>query len=277
MLTRRERLRKAYKVVWHQLIVRETHAVPVFIFGEMRSGTNMLTDCLDRTMRTAIFNETDSEAFDSYVLRDNQVIVNLVNRSKATHVVFKSLADSGRAIELLELFPSSKALWLFRNYEDVVNSALRKWTQHRTYLSYILEDPDKAGWRATNLPQSLLRTIREHYERGLDDASARALIWYFRNRLYFEQGLDSRPNVRLIRYEDLVQNPGTELRQVCRFLHLPMRDSYFKNVSQRSIRRNPPPKIDDDVAALCGKALQDLIAHLDSAAAAEERQEGTGT
>lgn len=264
MLTRKERLRKIYKSTWQKLVVREHRAIPVFILGEMRSGTNMLTDCLDRCLATDTYNENNEHAFDAYALRDDSTIVDLVSKSRATHVVFKSLADSSRALELLELFPNSKAVWIFRNYEDVVNSAIKKWKEHNTYLAYILHDPATAAWRGRNLPDALVNLIRDHYERGIDDTSARALIWYVRNRLFFEQRLDSNARVRLIRYENLAQEPKREFQRVFDFLELPLHDSYLTEVSTRSIRRDPAPVIDAAIERLCDGLFEDLKSRLEA-------------
>lgn len=267
MITRQEKFRKFYKAVWHAAAVRAANPVPVFVFGEMRSGTNMLTDCLDRSMQTVTYNESDDDAFRDYALLDNQKIAALINSAKGSHVTFKSLADSARAVELLDLFPSAKAIWIFRNFDDVVNSAMRKWTEHRAYLAYIIENPEKAAWRAMNLPPSLVELIKTHYARGVDDTSARALIWYVRNSLYFEQGLDVSDRVQLVRYEYLAQNPREEFERAFGFLGLPLSESYYEEVSVRSISRDPAPNIDPEIKGLC----QGLFDQLD---ALTKRQQG---
>ncbi|MEL7187118.1 MAG: sulfotransferase [Pseudomonadota bacterium] len=255
MITRTEKTRKFVKAIWHRLAVRDVRSTPVFILGEMRSGTNMLTDCLDRCWRTATYNESDDDAFVGYALRDDETVMQLVQKSRANFVVFKSLADLARARELLRLFPDAKVVWIFRNYQDVVNSAMRKWTEHNKYLSYILNDPERAGWRAKNLPKSLIEKIRLHYERGISDTSARALIWYVRNSMFFEQSLDSAPNVCLVRYEDLAQSPDQEFDRIFQFLNLPLSRAYYSRVSTRSIRRDKSPEVDGEIARLCEDLL----------------------
>jgi hypothetical protein len=264
LITRKEKARKLLKTIWQRIVVREAHAIPVFVFGEMRSGTNMLTDCLDRSMRTAIYNETDDEAFEDYVLRSNDVVGRMIERSRASHVVFKALADSSRAIELMRVFPATRAIWIFRNYQDVVNSAMRKWTEHKKYLAYILDDTEEAGWRSANLPKSLIEIIDYHYGRNIDDTSARALIWYVRNSLFFEQNLQTMEKVQLVRYENLVRAPNIEFERIFHFLGLPLQGSYFEAVSAGSISRDAAPKIDSQVAEICdelhGRLVDQLLA-----------------
>lgn len=223
----------------------------------------MLTDCLDRSLKTATYNESDEQAFQGYALRENEIIRGLVEKSRASHVVFKSLADSSRAVELLQLFPSAKVVWIFRNYQDVVNSAMKKWTEHNKYLSYILHEPEKAGWRATNLTSSLLELIRFHYDRDISDTSARALIWYVRNSMFFEQSLDTNSRACLVRYEDLTRLPETEFERIFRFLDLPLSDSFYGRVSTKSIRRDEAPVIDAAITGICDELQQKLISQLE--------------
>ena len=105
MLTKRDKIRKRWKKAIGLFKSRTRSPVPVFIFGEMRSGTGMLTECLDRSLSTEVSNETDEEAFDGYALRADSIIESLISKSSSRHVV---------------------------------NSALRKWTEHNKYLHYIL-------------------------------------------------------------------------------------------------------------------------------------------
>lgn len=245
-------------------MVRAVDPTPVFVCGEMRSGTNMLTNCLDSCWQTAAFNESDDDAFTGYALKSDEVISGLVKKSKASHVVFKSIADSSRADELIELFPSAKIVWIFRDYQDVVNSAMKKWTEHNKYLSYVLHEPEKAGWRSQNLPESLLQMIRLHFDRGISDTSARALIWYVRNSMFFEQELARYENVLLVRYEKLAREPGHEFERIFRFLKLPLRNLYYDRVSTRSIRRDSTPQIDDTIREICDQLQAKLISQLES-------------
>ena len=260
MLTKKEKLRKFAKRIRHAAVVRARETTPVFVLGEMRSGTNMLMECFDRSPDTDIFNETDDEAFDGYMLRDLETVAGLIDRSKATHAVFKAIADSARASELLSAFPSARIVWIFRRYEDVVNSAMRKWKEHNRYLEDVLDNPDRAKWRATNVSDESKAIVREHYERGLSEESARALIWYLRNRPFFEQSLMDRSEVYLINYEDLVTDPKSHLTGVLHFVNLTFRSGLVEHVSPKSIGRNDPPKIDRQVHSLCQGLFDELSA-----------------
>ena len=227
----------------------------MFLLGEMRSGTNMLTECFDHTPGTEIFNEHDDAAFEGYELRDLETTRQLIARSPGSHVVFKSIADSARADELLATFPSARVIWIYRRYQDVVNSALRKWKQHNEYLRLIVESPDEARWRARNLSDEQLAIIRHHYGRQLSEASARSLIWYVRNLAFFAQNLDRRDDVMLINYEHLVSDPPDELARALKFVGLPFGRKSFSHVNMDSINRDPSHEIDSEIAALCDQLM----------------------
>jgi hypothetical protein len=260
MLTRREKLRKKLKTLRRALRPRRGPAVPVLILGEMRSGTNMLADCFDNCMSADVYHESDEDAFVDYELRPLPEIRRLIADSNGTHAVFKPIADSNRALELLEAIPGTRVIWIYRRYQDAVNSALEKWTEHREYLRLILEEPGKARWRARNLDAADLALIRKHYTSTLTDPSARALIWYIRGRCYFKQELQQRSDVMLINYEELVTNPREHLRAAFDFAALPFEDRYYEHVATSSIRKRPDPEIAPEIAALCDALTEQFAA-----------------
>lgn len=262
MLTRREKLHKKLKTLRRALRARRGPAIPVLILGEMRSGTNMLADCFDNCVSADVYHESDDDAFIDYELRPLPEIRRLIAKSNGTHVVFKPIADSNRALELLEEIPGARVIWIYRRYQDAINSALEKWTEHREYLRLILEEPQKARWRAVGLNADDLALIRKHYTRELTDASARALIWYIRGRRYFTQQLQQRSDVMLINYEELVTNPREHLRAAFDFVALPFQDSYYQHVATSSIRKRPDPQIAPEIATLCDALTQQFAAAL---------------
>ena len=275
MLTKRERIRKSAKNLRNRLAPSRGPARAVFLLGEMRSGTNMLTECFDSTPGTEIFNENDEAAFDGFELRDLETIRGLVAGSRASHVVFKAIADSARATTLLDEFPGSRVIWIYRRYQDVVNSALRKWHQHNDYLRMILEDPARARWRAVNLDVEDVGVVRRLYSKGLSEASARSLIWWLRNSAFFRQELHGRDAVLLINYEHLVSRPTEELQRALLFAGLPFGRDSFSHVTTDSVSRDPPREIDPEVRELCDAMKARLDAARASAPPASQRAQLT--
>jgi hypothetical protein len=251
MLTRREKLRKGWKTFRRAWRFGRAPAMPVLIFGEMRSGTNMLDECFDKSLSADVYHEYDDEAFVGYELRPLPEIRRLIERSNGTHAVFKPIADSNCADDLLDGLPGARAIWIYRRYQDAVNSALDNFREHREYLRLIIEEPAKARWRARGLNSEDLALIRKHYTPQLPDPSARALIWYIRGRCYFTQQLQERSEVMLINYEQLVTRPREQLRAAFEFVGLAFQDRYFEHVATSSIRKRPDPEIAPEIAALC--------------------------
>ncbi|MFQ5462385.1 MAG: sulfotransferase [Phycisphaerae bacterium] len=259
MLTTKARVAKTVRRVRQRLTGMRGHAVPAFVLGAQRSGTNMLMDVLGRCPYVEAFNETDPEAFDHYRLKPPASLVALVERSFARVALFKPICDSQKARVLLDVFPDGKVVWIYRDYRDVVNSALRQFQDHTKYLHYVLHEPDVAGWRLENVSDKSLDLVRQFHARGIDDASARALIWVLRNEQFFQNELDSDDRAMLVRYESLVQDPATEFEALFRFLDLPFDPSCVLRVSPHSINKHASPDIHPEIAALCA----DMTARLD--------------
>ncbi len=253
MLTRKEWIRKNFKRVCRLLDGTPGKGGPVFIFGEQRSGTNMLVNTLDRSRHTECFHETDQEAFDNCVLKARADIGKLVKRSRARKVIFKSIDDCQNAARILDEHDGALGLWIFRRYTDVVNSSLRAFKEHYRYLHYILFEPEIAAWRGENITAENMELIRHYYDKKISDASSRALIWYLRNYQYFQQGLDSDSRVLPVNYERLVENGGEGFRDVFEFLDLPFGRKLSGKVFTSSVGKRPPPDVDPEIEELCGR------------------------
>jgi hypothetical protein len=262
MLPQRERIRKQFKHFLNWLAGPAERTTAVFVFGDQRSGTNMLKECFTRTRSTDVYNESDEDAFDDFMLRPLDTLDRLIDSSHASHVIFKSLADSARARELLAHFADSRAIWIYRNYKDVVNSAVRTthWRSPLENLRITLEEPERARWRRMNLSSEQLDLLRRHYDRGLSDNSARALFWYVRNDLLFSQDLADDPRITLISYESLIAHPDEELHRAWAHVGLTLEPEYHAHFSPRSIGRHPEPEIDEEIDRLAQSMMERLEA-----------------
>jgi hypothetical protein len=85
----------------------------------------------------------------------------------------------------------------------------------------------------------------------VNDASAVALFWYFRNILFFEQGFDADDRVLPVRYEWLVTNPHKGFRRVFDYVGIQYSPRTTAKVFTSSIRKAPPPDIEPRIRALC--------------------------
>ncbi len=224
---------------------------PVFICGMQRSGTNMLIRAFNRHSETECYYENDPEAFDNYVLRDEETIRRLIRRSRAAAVFFKPIADSQHARRMLHAYEGLQIIWLYRWYEDAVNSALRNWKNHFRELEIIFEEPELARWRIEELDEQMWALLRRYYEQRVSDASVRALLWYVRNQHFFRQRLEEEPRVHVLNYERLVEAPGEELEWLCRRIGLRYEPRIAEGIHHRSVRKSPPPEIHPEIRALC--------------------------
>jgi hypothetical protein len=262
VLTRRERLKKVFKGARQRLRRYGGPTVPVFLFGEMRSGTNMLLDCFDASPDTEIFNETDDRAFEDYELRTPIEIERLIVSSPASHVVFKPTADGNTADAIMDGHTGSRGIWIYRNYVDAVNSATERWVQHNEYIRLILEEPEKARWRARNVSPAQVDMLRSHYSRKVSEQSARALIWFLRNSFYFECGLDRRSDIQLVSYEQAVQSPDRHVRRAFEHCGLRFEPAYTRKMFESSVGRLHKPEIDAAIEELCLELLEKFDSRL---------------
>lgn len=198
-----------------------------------------------------MYLENDDDAFDDYRLRCDEKIEHLIKSSRAKIVAFKPIADSQHARVILERFPRSRALWIYRRFDDVVNSALRNFTEHRKYLYYMLHEPDVATWRLENVNDNTLGVIRDFYDAGISDASAAALIWWLRNQHFFAQDLASEDDALIVNYEDMVLKPDATYSAIFRFIGLDFDKVYARMVVDSSVEKHPVQPINSEIRNMC--------------------------
>ena len=233
----------------------------IFIVGAQRSGTNMLVSVLDRSLDIWLFNEFHRAAFQNYRLRSDATIARLIDRATAPVVAFKPLCDSHLTDQFLERFAGSKAIWIYRGYQDTANSAVRNWQGHRKdWVEWIARDDyQRLGWRGERLSDELVSLMKKHYRDEMSREEAAALTWYQRTQLYYQLQLDEDPRVLLVRYESLVTSPAEQFRKIFDFLGCPFDERYIHHVRNSSIDRNSFPAIAPEVKSLC----TDFLARID--------------
>jgi hypothetical protein len=178
------------------------------------------------------------------------VLVATVSASRHRFVVVKPLCDTHRVDDLLALAGAvpGRAVWLWRDVDDRARSEVAKFGPSNVdALRAIAAGTIGDGWQGQRLDPALLD--------GFDLArmtphTGAALFWYLRNSLYFTLGLDRRPDVHLLAYDDLVRAPGPTMRALCDFLGMPFHDRLVAHVESRTPRRRPL-EIDPRVRDLC--------------------------
>lgn len=223
----------------------------VFVAGVQRSGTNMMMDVLEQSYDTDVYHETDNRAFEDYEMRPRTVIHRLVNTSKASVVVIKALCELHEVRQLLDEFAPAKGIWIVRDFADVVNSHLALWTSMPRNLGLIVKDRNAAGWRGRGMSDATHALVKKLYHPDMSNASACALFWYFRNILFFEQGLDRDERVSLMYYESLVTNPAEQFSRLLDFLGIQYSPRITSMVFATSVRKRSPRDIDPAIREIC--------------------------
>ena len=237
---------------------------PVFVGGCHRSGTSMLMDTIEVSPHTWVYHESPYNlAFRDYRLRPLAWIDRLTSWTRARWVVFKPICDAHRMDGILERFPTARVIWPYRSYQDVANSAVRKFgDHHREIIAAIARrDWNWLGWRGERLAPEIVGRITDLYRADMSLEAAAALQWYLRNHFYFELALDKDPRVLLLRYEDLVTTPQEHFRRIFSFVgDCPLDGLNLSEISARSVGKSPFPAIDPEIAALCDELTHRLDA-----------------
>ena len=238
------------------------NAVPVFVVGVQRSGTNMLARGLERSPEFEVRNENDREAFDRFRLRTDPVIRALVERSGQRYVLFKPLIDSHRVPQLLDGLgtPSpGRAIWAYRDVDGRVRSAVAKFGDSNLQALRRIVSGDTSIWQAGALSRERLDLLGSFDLGAMSAESGAAMFWWLRNQLYFDLGLDARSDVALAWYEATVADPETAIGRICAFLDFPYRAELAAHIDRRAAGARRPLSLDPTVRELCD-ALQARLA-----------------
>ncbi len=247
------------KVAW-----RLRHGAPaekrfVFVFGAQRSGTTMLGELLGDSPEIRHYGERSPKAFDQFRLRPLPVIEHLLQSSSQPVMVLKPLMDSHRAAELLQTFPRSKGVWIYRRFEDRVNSSVRTFGEaNLRFMRDFAQGRGLDSWAAQGLEDEDFERIRSHNPASMNPESAAALFWFLRNQLFFRQNLGENPDLRLLSYEQLVTDPVSTIRDLCKFLECRHFPRMTARVHAASLGKSPPPPVSPALRDLCTDLYEKL-------------------
>jgi hypothetical protein len=243
---------------------RPNGGIPVLVVGLQRSGTNMLVRGLERAPEVEVYNENSRVAFWRFRLRPDPVIRGLIDHSRHPYVLLKPLSDSHRTAELLDGLGTrepGRALWVYRSVDGRTRSALAKFGDaNLRALREIAAGGGRHRWEAQMLSQDSLQLLATFDWTRMDAASAAALFWVVRNRLYFELGLDRRSDVLLVSYDAALHDPESQVRRICAFLGFPYRAQLAAHIEPRPPATPGPLEIHPRVRACC----EELSARLEA-------------
>ncbi|HEB86958.1 MAG TPA: sulfotransferase [Gammaproteobacteria bacterium] len=268
---------KAHRLVSRMLVkahaaIQGVEKTPVFVVGTQRSGTTLLIDILGKSPLCQTFHEVDDRAMQDVRLRDEPVIKQLIQDDGHPLLIFKPINDSQYSEAFINTYDNSRIVWLYRDYNDVVNSALVKWAEwQKKIVLWVREhygdqdtptdEPEKwlAIYRERITPETV-EALRRCADDELTNAEGAALLWYMRNQLYFDQQLEDSDKVLLVRYEDMVRDPMVYIKRVFDFIGCPFKNNYAADVRTSSIAKKDQPELRPSVRDLCNGLQQKLDA-----------------
>lgn len=267
----RQRARRGAYLLWKRAYQRLNaapagHKETIFVGGMMRSGTNMVMDVLEVSPETDVFHERDPRAFDDYLMREPAVIHRLIERSNARKVVVKALLESHKIDWLLTEFAPARAVWVYRDIYDAVNSQIRQFSTAKEAVTRLATDPQWDNWRTEGMTENCRAFLKEHFTPELTEESCAAIFWYLRNQTYFDQGLDKREDVYLLRYEDCVRIPESTFARLFAWIGIGFRPDFSRRIFTSSLKKNERPAIEPAIAARC----EEMMMRFDALAARQD-------
>lgn len=239
----------------------------IFLSGMMRSGTNMTMDVLERSLYTDVFHERDPRAFDDYMMREPAVIHRLIDRSHAPRVVVKALLEAHRLDGLLTEFAPARAIWVYRNLDDSISSQLKSFGSPLKPLGRMATNPEEwDNWRTEGLTSNIRAVLDRHYREDMNDTSAAALFWLVRNLSFFEQKLETRNDIYVMRYEDGVIKPEPAFTALFEWLGIPFDRAFVGDIFATSTGKRRLDDVDGGIRAAC----DEVTARFDAIAATSE-------
>jgi hypothetical protein len=244
----------------------------LLILGCQRSGTTMLSRIFEGDARVSPFAEHSQDLSRSnhvLRLRDLDSVGKVFEECRGSFVIAKPLVESQRADELLDHFPSAKAIWMYRDYRDVVRSYVKIFGRAGINIARkIVTDAD--NWAAERLSDSSREVVKSFYSEDMSPFDAAALFWWVRNSWFFELNLKDHDSVMLCRYETLVSRPDETMNAIYDFAAVTYPGAHLVNgVHDASRGLGRSIELLPEIEALCDDRLAALDAVL---AKAQQRQ-----
>ena len=232
----------------------------LFIFGCQRSGTTLLCEIFEKDMRVVVMRERSPlSGTPSGKLRMKPLdqVLQILDKTNASLVVVKPIVESQNAERIVAKVPQAHGLWLYRDFRDVANSHVNLFPHANEVDRILLNRTD--DWRSEHVSPQTFDLLRHFQRQGINPYENSALFWYARNILFFENGLDRHPSLRLYPYEELVSRPEELMKELYGWVGVdyPGQD-LAKNTHGRSVgigNRNP---IRDEISHRCRQLLDRL-------------------
>lgn len=238
----------------------------LLIVGCQRSGTTLMTSLFDADRDCRVFNVYSVlSSIRKGRIRLNPLpdVAAVLSRVPAPLVVANPLVETQRVRTLLNYFPNSKALFMYRRYTDVASSDLRKFGL-RNAIDNIrpIASGNTHDWRSAGATPAVRAQISRFFSESMNPNDAAALFWFARNQLYFDLELAKHKETLLCRYEHLASDPAGVMRRIYDFVGLPCPDpSHTQQLHCGSLPKGENLELLPEVRALCEQLQARLDTH----------------
>jgi hypothetical protein len=228
-----------------------------------RAGKTTVVNILKKCPASFIYNEGAAVAYHPDCrIRSQAEIGELIAAAGRSLVVFELANDLQYADAFLNLYSHSKALWIFRNYEDVVRDAVRKWGHAQKDIIMgigrgVSKHPGQQAIAEQMTPDTL-SLVHAFSQRELSPEDGAALLWYTRNQMYFQLELVEDSRVLLVNYEALAANPREQGQRIFEFIGYAFRAAYVQDIDASHIGKTPLPGLNPEIRALCERLMYRL-------------------
>lgn len=255
---------QVYKDVKYKFVRRGNTKRLALIVGCQRSGSTMLYEIFCKDSRSKVFGEFNylNSQDTTFNIRLNPIeeVEPILTKINHPLIVMKPLVESQNIHSLLELSPNCKVIWLYRHYNDVAASNLKKWGLGNgiNNLRPIVTN-DQSNWRSEKVSQHVRGKVLQLFKEDMPTLDAAALFWWVRNRLFFEQQLETNADVYLCNYQHLVSAPKEEMKKIYNFIDFPYPGDHIVNhVHQKSIGKGKEVTLSPEIKMLCEELLNEL-------------------
>ena len=223
----------------------------------------MLAQLFNNDLSARVYTEREFGEGDSLRVPPLNQLKYQIGSESARLVVGKPIVESQRAAEILDYFAELRSIWMYRDYADVSRSSDKRFSRNAAVrnLRAIGDTQAPQTFASENVSEYTRDIVRRLFSENMSGSDAHALFWYVRNRIYFEQNLDSHDRVMLCGYEDFVEAPEARLREIYAFIGCDFPGAHLvRGVHTRSVKSRPLENLSEPVAELCDELQAQLRA-----------------
>jgi hypothetical protein len=266
----------AIKLFYQKLLLPKPEKQNILlIVGCQRSGTSLMNRIFTQDLQVSVYRESSVLSSDDngspddptklLRLNSSDQLARCFSQNKAPFIVLKPLVESQNILQLLADFPQAKALWMYRNYQDVTKSLVKRFQPSGEIstgvrdLRYIVQG-NNYNWRSQNTSESVRFTVIKYFSEDMNAYDASALFWWVRNQLFLELNLSENSRVSLCRYEDLVTKPEEVMSKIYRFVGAPynLNPKFAQDIDRNSLGKGSSIQLSPEIKQLCDQLLEQL-------------------